>query len=98
MTEQRPKFTPGPWRSYTQIVEDLSGYCCYTTFGVECVKTRRGICGMYGADSEEEMKANADLIAAAPEMYAKLQELCKCGVIDTMDIEKLLAKARGEQQ
>lgn len=66
MTE--PKFTPGPWRSNNVIHEDLSGEC-YTEFGVECVETRRGICGICGADSEEEMLANASLLATAPDFY-----------------------------
>tara|TARA_R110000796_G_scaffold184680_1_gene301250 strand:- start:42 stop:293 length:252 start_codon:yes stop_codon:yes gene_type:complete len=40
---------------------------------------------------------NAYLIAAAPEMYAKLEEiLCLEGFINTSKIKALLAKARGE--
>ena len=48
------------------------------------------ICRLQGED-------NAYLIAAAPEMYAALENLlCLEGIIDTSKIKALLAKARGE--
>ena len=47
-----------------------------------------------------ERKTNAALIAAAPDMYAMLEELATCGAIANglyvAKIKKLLAKARGE--
>lgn len=51
----------------------------------------------------QDINANANLIAAAPEMYEELQEVSNW--LNTQlgmgewhkDIEKLLAKARGEQ-
>ena len=54
-------------------------------------------------DRNVELEANAHLIAAAPEMYEELQEVSNW--LNTQlgmgewhkDIEKLLAKARGEQ-
>lgn len=49
--------------------------------------------------SDEEAKANANLIACAPEMYAMLEEILKVYEMDYDDTDKvlkLLAKARGE--
>ncbi|MGB1281005.1 MAG: hypothetical protein ACPG5V_13675 [Vibrio cyclitrophicus] len=58
----------------------------------------------YRATSEEkeEAKANAHLIAAAPEMYSELDELSgiirRMGVESASDrIDQLLKKARGEK-
>ena len=102
---EKPKFTPWPWKSYRTVYEDLSGDC-YTDFGVECVETRRSICTMCGADSEEEMQANADLMAVAPEMYELLAQFRRYiaeGPLGTRGemykrIDALLAKARGEEK
>ena len=42
-------------------------------------------------------EADANLIAAAPEMYTELDKLlCLEGIIDTSKIKAVLAKARGE--
>lgn len=53
-------------------------------------------------DSNPELEANAHLIAAAPEMYEILSAISDCielgqtEALNAFDIEKLLAKARGE--
>jgi len=44
----------------------------------------------------DEQKANANLIAAAPEMYKFLNDIAKGNGVD-YQIEQLLAKARGEK-
>lgn len=62
------KFTPGPWR-----VTDAAGAGCYrirtepskNDYGIEIAETF-----LHGSSDE----ANAHLIAAAPELYAALEE------------------------
>ncbi len=91
------KFTKGEWeifgdwgirakRSERQLTENL----CHATFE-------------YDRGGSGEGFANAHLIAAAPDMYAEIQEMShwlrtQIGMGDWHnDLEKLLAKARGEQ-
>lgn len=68
----------------------------------------RGAIGYWGADENENL-ANANLIAAAPDLYAALEEargtiqaLIDEGYIGLVDqrerIDAELAKARGESQ
>ena len=63
-----PKFTPGPWRilfnDKTKVVLEQQGVAVFVA------DTYAGF-----TKSEEEQKANAALIAAAPEMYALLQKI-----------------------
>lgn len=75
----KTKFTPGPWN----VTRDHWGPTCintraYTTGPAIAVLTRQGdeqrarftdACGGYGL---EETKANAALIAAAPDLYQAL--------------------------
>lgn len=56
---------------------------------------------MEDEDHNEELEANAHLIAAAPEMYEMLEKIAKSTVYDhnyetAKPIFELLAKARGE--
>lgn len=97
-----PKFTKGPWYSYSHDFKDcLDEY--YTEWGVSSSDTKRGICTMLGADSEDEINANAALIAAAPELYDMLQKILDEHVIPTykaqmaQDVIRILKKARGEE-
>ena len=97
-----PKFTKGPWYAYSHDIKDcLDEY--YTEWGVSSSETKRGICAMLGADSEDEINANAALIAAAPDMYALLQKILDNKIIPdykahvAQEIIKLLKKARGEE-
>ena len=52
---------------------------------------------MTDIEDPDELYANAQLIAVAPELYAELENLlCLEGIIDTSKIKAALAKARGE--
>lgn len=85
------KFTKGPWF----ITE-------YEVIKSESSKTATGAISVAGVSIPmyrcEEAKANAALIAAAPEMYEMLQTAC--GMFSGTELasraESLLAKARGE--
>ena len=86
-----PKFTPGPWIN-----------CDGET--IETKKARICIIAPLNL-TQEESDANAALIAAAPEMYAKLKELADVLRFGGMrctnrtmaqEIEEILKKARGE--
>ena len=88
----KPKFTPGPWRFTPPGPADSKGY---------------GVCALWGEPGSVEQIANNYLISAAPDMYKLLEEVknhiswqesdnvCKSGLVE--DIDKLLAKARGEE-
>lgn len=90
-----PKFTPGPWsllfNDKTKVVLEQQGVAVFVA------DTYAGF-----TKSEEEQKANAALIAAAPEMYEGLKEIRDvmekdgrfCRTVEAID--KLLKKARGE--
>ena len=85
----REKFKKGEW--VTRLVGDK--------FAVMTYDTGYGICETTMSDDTD--KANAHLIAAAPKMYAMLDELkssmYESGMkVAARKIEKLLAEARGE--
>ena len=68
-----PKFTPGPWsllfNDKTKVVLEQQGVAVFIA------DTYAGF-----TKSEEEQKANAALIAAAPEMYEALADIAEnCG-------------------
>lgn len=69
----KPKFTPGPWsllfNDKTKVVLEQQGVAVFVA------DTYAGF-----TKSEEEQKANAALIAAAPEMYEALADIAEnCG-------------------
>jgi hypothetical protein len=72
--EKRATFTPGPWVAMGKAVYTESDN-----------PTREILWGGHNtrSASDEEKKANARLIAAAPEMYEVLQELA-----DSMELAK----------
>jgi hypothetical protein len=91
-----PKFTPGPWqvgKGYG-MENGIDGWTYYPIY--------------YGTDTEQICdivynKADADLIAAAPDMYATLENVCMiCQLRDQetncecCQFGKVLKKARGE--
>lgn len=90
-----PKFTPGPW-------EAIPGN---SMIRVNPLVDPRYLGGLYIADIQlllQEAEANANLIAAAPEMYGLLDELDKAATAAEIDalyarIPVLLKKARGEK-
>lgn len=61
------------------------------------------VCAVWGVDDDsvecDQSKANAHLIAAAPEMYDMLKRLSakQWDASEEEEIENLLAKARGEK-
>ncbi|MCP1271259.1 hypothetical protein [Acetobacter cerevisiae] len=61
-----PKFTPGPWVTYkdlpTDVVVSKNGDCSLAT--LDC-----------GCGGKETMRANANLIAAAPDLYEAIVSL-----------------------
>lgn len=97
-----PKFTPGPWsllfNDKTKVVLEQQGVAVFIA------DTYAGF-----TKSEEEQKANAALITAAPEMYDVLQHyfdllkqannggaVAECKLFeDIVLIEQVLMKARG---
>jgi len=111
----KTKFTPGPWAvphfaddrgtecKCTCIISHFPGFCG----GIADIEIDNGkLVGEGGNDGPplEEAKANAFLIAAAPEMYAMIEKVCKSNT-DPLDAERLalneeclaiLKKARGE--
>lgn len=89
----KPKFTPGPWQ-----------YANYTDF-LEIQNTDpvnpKEIAYIDDWTDEHEAAANAALIAAAPKMYARLEQVAEdfeaLGLTSNRDsVLRLLAKARGE--
>lgn len=94
-----PKFTPGPWRilfnDKTKVVLEQQGVAVFVA------DTYAGF-----TKSEEEQKANAALITAAPEMYEALADIAEncgnrgcpetCAEADCK-ICKILKKTRGEE-
>lgn len=108
MNENKPKFTPGPWKvhldkrngSACSIIEDKTGDCVART--------------VYRFHRGGERNANGNLIASAPEMYAELQDLLdamEAGLFPQaapgvdypavmekkFELRKVLKKARGEK-
>lgn len=87
-----PKFTPGTW--------SLN----HESYGVHIEPSVAWI-GFGTAHTETEHKANAALIAAAPEMYEQLKRHCAmcmmmhpdCEGCEICDTGKVLKKARGER-
>ena len=83
-----PKFTKGPWRKAVGRT-----FCAIRTdYGL--IADMRTVNGCFSSH-------NADLIAAAPDMYAMLNEIADATVHNfnyetAKPIYELLAKARGE--
>lgn len=88
-----PKFTPGPW-AFEKWFYGGHGYRIYSA---------RGAHSIAGTSGHPYDFANAQLIAAAPDLYAALETLVGWFADDDYDFQKLddaraaLAKARGEK-
>ncbi len=96
------KFTKGPWVVYDEAVS-------VSFYGTECrpgVESDAGeVIIVFGSDkydcsgvhgeTQDQVKANAHLIAAAPEMYEFIKSL-QLDVSKEAEAEDLLARARGE--
>jgi len=101
------KFTKGDWKKCTMAMSP-GDWAQLNSGKYPITIVCRGadvIAAVWGIEDEDE-QANANLIAAAPEMYAALQQLCdNRGVMEWLEMhspcirevaEEALAKARGE--
>ena len=101
----KPNFTPGPW--YAHKPEESTGW--YDITASSLYSDNIAMCFIM---ADGKVRANATLIAAAPEMYGLLESLlrwCKqnectgglrqfSGMRENVDIiETVLKKARGEE-
>lgn len=68
--DNRPQHTPGPW-----IVTGSNGYLNQTGIGAQRDRAVIPVGCVYGDPCSEEIKANAHLIAAAPELLTAAQAL-----------------------
>ena len=90
-TKEKPAFTPGPWESEDCTPGDSKGLCF-------AVKSKHTIVART-TDGWDEARANARLIASAPEMYELLVRISQGNGYDSlslaMDARELLAKVEG---
>ena len=94
----KEKFTPGPW----EIEEREANIRDMRLYGFSILTKEHRICMCQTDDDRNipQMKANANLIAAAPDMYRFIKQLYDCGNLRRCDMEaaeKLLEIARGEE-
>ena len=97
------KFTPGPWTA-NESESVLGGNMLYISQdeGAPYTEYYSDVCQTHEGEDLDVQKANARLIAAAPEMYNKLKSLADSIVLEhgyasAKPIYELLAKARGEK-
>lgn len=99
------KFTKGPWVAFPDSVGSYYVNC--RSNEDDCVtENSPAVCATWGATYSTIKgceKADAHLIAAAPEMYTMLETAMNImnaddfeSEVSSDDIKKLLAKARGE--
>jgi len=99
------KFTKGPWK----VCENSAGSIeVYIGDSFTNIRHDEYLCIGVSTDTDTDnrdctnnpkAKANAHLIAAAPEMYEFIKSLLEFDMLndsDTIEVEALLAKARGE--
>lgn len=76
MSERKEKFTRGPWKSELPISEVLINGHPHDVYPIESDNIGCAVCIIPNEDITDEsiieVKANAALIAAAPDMYAAL--------------------------
>ena len=97
-----PKFTKGPWAATydSQLQALIEIYNTEDRIPVAVLPDRGTV------EAMPEIEANANLIAAAPDMYEVLEDFCKgcLGKLETnctrrvCKIGKALRKARGETE
>lgn len=95
----KPKFTPGPWKMLPDSWHGDHAEISSSEWGALALVVNK-----IDGQVSENGSSNAHLIAAAPDMYAKLDEISD-GLLEAggygncrlaKEIESLLAKARGE--
>ena len=106
------KFTPGPWCVFEDIRTDKNPYGRDSEEYIAGFNIESGNYEVVGCDGisggSDIERANAHLIAAAPELYEALEEMSSClsdiisgndwGAVEEYldDARAALAKARGE--
>lgn len=81
----KTEFTPGPWH--------INEYAHHTVIGTETKNVAKIISA--DIDNPGEIRANARLIATAPEMYEVLDKMIYYpGGVSTNEILRVLKKAR----
>ena len=90
MKNEKSKHTPGPWNQIRDTISIASARGLVAT----AVKKHNGI-----LISNDEMSANARLIAAAPELLAALEQFLSAPYAPmSIDMARAaIAKARGEK-
>lgn len=107
-----PRFTPGPWKYETEDIGDedfiVVPYTVTAANGVQVIDSEGGLYSWEGAKTRPgEREANANLICAAPDLYAACAGLIRVldGPVGPNDDEinaeiakakAALAKVRGE--
>ena len=98
------KFTPGPWTA-NESESVLGGNMLYISQeeGAPYTEYYSDVCQTHEGEDLDVQKANARLIAAAPDMYALLDEFSTLVMPTAGELYKmcdkataLLAKARGD--
>jgi hypothetical protein len=87
-----PKFTPGPWYAEKRTYQTNGYYIMGSDSEGNRLTDGHGAVVKIRRTETKNFEANAHLIAAAPTMYAALQECQKA----LAAAEAALAKARGE--
>ncbi len=99
------KFTPGPWR-VEKSIHFQNTYRVWAGDVFLCAAVGRQEPGISNGTAPEETKANAELMADAPELLNALRALCECTIADPeedrdltrrvfADAERLLEKHGG---
>lgn len=84
-----PKFTPGPW--YAHKPKESNGWYDITT-----TNSLSGSIAMCFSGLDRKVRANAALIAAAPEMYGELESVCLMCQRREIDVEYTSQRLHGE--
>src|SRR5688572_15249814 len=99
------KGTPGPWvANYDATLTDkdqLHSVMANGLYIVTLLKSGTSIADENSTEAEEEVLANAQLIATAPDLLAALidvQDFLKRSGYDTKMVKTVIAKALGEKK
>ena len=95
----KPKFTPKPWHVEDCGWVDERGDTLFI-YGPDNHGSPHVMVGVSHNSDESRIEPNANLIAAAPEMYDALEEITNMCILNGLTIgrvvDAILAKVRGE--